>query len=119
MKEGKNALEWIVFALSAALIVATVVFLARDAITSTDVPPTFRVDVQTTPRDTDVLLRLRVFNDGASSAEHVRVAVHAEPNVDQDVELDFVPRASSRDAFVALPKTATGVHAHVVTWVAP
>lgn len=119
MKEQKNALEWTVFAVSCALIVGTVAVLARDASTTSDAPATFRVEVRTTAADDGPLLRVRVRNDGATSAEHVRVEVLADPDVREWFEVELLPRSSSRDGYVKLPPGAANPRARVVAWTAP
>jgi uncharacterized protein (TIGR02588 family) len=121
MKERKNVLEWAVFAVSLALIALTIGTLAVDSVTHRDGQPELTVTVAApVARGDDVLLRLYVHNAGGGSAEKVRVRVESDdPAVTGDLEIDFVPRSSTRDGFVVLPRSARGIRARVTGWVAP
>jgi uncharacterized protein (TIGR02588 family) len=105
---AKHPLEWVVFALSAVLVAATVGYLAYDAVRRDDAPPLLSVEIgQAEPRaGSQGLWRVPVTvrNRGHETAEGVRVEVTLEtpgsPPETADFDVVFVPRESKREGWV-------------------
>ena len=109
----KNALEWTVFALGLALVVALVGFLAQRALGGRGAKAELRVTLGEPEKIAGgYRTRVRVENvgDEATMAVHVRVG-------DADLDLDYVPRRSVREGFVVTEKPPEDGRA--VSWQAP
>lgn len=75
-KVQKNWLEWTVFAVSLALLLATVGLLAWDAATTDDSPPLLALDPISVVREGDALrVSVTVRNEGGQAAQQVEVEV--------------------------------------------
>lgn len=104
MKGRKNTLEWVVFGISAAILVALVGFLIFEAITEESDAP--RISITTgavIPRGEHFAVPVVVTNRGGQTAEGLNVEI-ALVRDGQDVEVAavtfaFVPRASHREAW--------------------
>lgn len=107
-KAAKHPLEWIVFAVSLALVAGTVGFLAWDAIQGgwgDDAPAALSVELgRPEPRGGAWAVPVTVSNDGDETAEGVRVEVTLEaPGMQAETagfEAAFVPRRSRREGWV-------------------
>ena len=106
-KRGKNALEWVVFGISSALVAATIVVLAMHAASWQERPPELRAKLgEPELKDRMLTVPVEVTNHGdvAASAvaiEVVRTARGAENRA--RVLLDFVPRHGTRRGQVSFP----------------
>lgn len=104
MKGRKNRLEWTVFGVSAAILVALVGFLIYDAMRGgSDVPDISVTTGAVIPRGEHFAVPVLVTNRGGRTAEGLRVEI-ALIRDGQDVEVAevtfaFVPRASHREAW--------------------
>lgn len=104
MKGRKNTLEWAVFGISAAILVALVGFLIYDAMRGgSDAPDISVTTGSVIPRGQHFAVPVIVTNRGGQTAEGLRVEI-ALVRDGQDVEVSevtfaFVPRASHREAW--------------------
>jgi uncharacterized protein (TIGR02588 family) len=96
----KNALEWTVFAMSAAVIAAILATLAYHEVARPDSPPDLRVDVLATREAAaGVAVTLRVENRGGTTAATVAIeAVFSAAGTTErgQVVIPYVPAGSSR-----------------------
>ncbi|HEV7279738.1 MAG TPA: hypothetical protein VGN57_05945 [Pirellulaceae bacterium] len=104
-RSDKNWLEWLVFAVGAALVSATVGYLAYDALAVTPRPPKLEVrlgDPVAAPGGFSVPVVVR--NRGTKAAETVVVRVEKESDGGEsesaELTLDFVPGEASRKGAV-------------------
>lgn len=102
---AKHPLEWIVFAVSLAVVAGTVGFLAWDAMQGEDSPAALSVELgRPEPRDGAWAVPVTVRNRGDETAEGVKVEVTLEtpgaPPEMADFEAAFVPRRSQREGWV-------------------
>lgn len=104
MKGRKNKLEWAVFGVSAAILVALVGFLIYDALRARSDAPAISVTTGAViVRGQHFAVPVVVTNRGDQTAEGLRVEI-ALVREGQDVEVAevtfaFVPRASWREAW--------------------
>ena len=101
----KNALEWVVFAVSACIVLASLGYLAVSAVRGGHTPPDLRVFAGTPNARAGVhRVPILVRNAGDSTAESVHVEVvlrRGEREVERaELDLAFVPRKSEREAWV-------------------
>lgn len=102
----KNALEWSVFAASAVVVVAVLVYLGWSAIHDSQTPPDLRIFTGAAIAAAADTYRVPVVvrNDGQSTAESVRIEVlllrGGEEVERAELELPFVPRQSEREGWV-------------------
>jgi uncharacterized protein (TIGR02588 family) len=104
-KVEKNRLEWTVFFVSLAVILATVGFLVWDAATARDAVPDLRVELgEPQPGSGGFMVPVAVSNQGGETAEEVRIEVALEapgaPPETAGLDLAFVPRRSQREGWV-------------------
>jgi uncharacterized protein (TIGR02588 family) len=107
-KIAKHPLEWIVFAVSLALVTGTLGFLAWDAIQGAggkNSPADLSVELgRPEPRDGTWAVPVTVRNRGDATAEGVNVEVILEtPGAEPETasfEAAFVPRRSKREGWV-------------------
>ncbi|RYD20294.1 MAG: hypothetical protein EOP88_15615 [Verrucomicrobiaceae bacterium] len=97
---AKNLLEWIVFGISAVLVMAVLVLLTMAALDVEDGPPELIAETGN-PRTKDGWVRIPVTvrNEGNSVAANVEVRVctgTGEARREAGFTLDFVPRGASR-----------------------
>jgi uncharacterized protein (TIGR02588 family) len=102
MKSDKNWLEWLVFAVGALLVSATVGYLAYDALAVTSSPPKIEVRLGEPVRTTEGFsVPVAVHNRGAQAAQSVLVRVEKRasdgPNETAELTLDFVPGDAVRE----------------------
>jgi len=104
-KIAKHPLEWIVFAVSLAIVTGTVGFLAWDAIQGEDSPALLSIELgRPEPRGGAWGVPVTLHNRGDETAEGVKVEVTLEtpgaPPETADFEAAFVPRRSKREGWV-------------------
>ena len=106
-KIAKHPLEWIVFAVSLAIVTGTLGFLAWDAVQDGggDSPAVLSIEIgRPEPRDGAWAVPVTVHNRGDETAEGVKVEVTLEtPGAEResaDFEADYVPRRSQREGWV-------------------
>ena len=103
-KVEKNWLEWSVFAVSAALIIAVIGFLIYESTTIGNAPPNIEVEVGAPEqRAGHFAVPVHVTNRGDHTAEgvHIEVVLRAGGKEETgDFEIAFLPRKGSREAWV-------------------
>jgi uncharacterized protein (TIGR02588 family) len=126
-KLEKNWLEWIVFAMSLVLVSGTLAYLAYDAATIGDAPPSIEIRTGAAQqRPHNFIIPVTIINHGDVTAEGVHIEVVLE-NGGQEVErseLDvaFLPRRATREGWVAFqtdPDTAQKINARVLGYEKP
>ena len=110
----KNWLEWTVFALSAALIVAVLGFLVYETATIGSAPPDIHVQIgKPEQRSGYFAVPIEAVNKGDHTAEGVHIEVVLKANGQEetgDFEIAFLPRRGSREAWVTFkndPRSGT------------
>lgn len=103
----KNVLEWSVFGVALVLVLATVAYLVREALTAADGPPEVVVELGE-PRTGagGYMVPVTAENRGGETAEEVRVTVRREgPGGDEEAVLliPYLPRESRRSGWVTFP----------------
>lgn len=103
-KLEKNPLEWAVFAVSLAAVLATVGFLAWDAATVDGSSPDLRVELGPPEAGSGAFaVPVTVYNRGDQTAEGVHIEVTLEtpgsPPETAEIEMAFVPRRSQREGW--------------------
>lgn len=101
----KNPLEWTVFFVGLATVLATVGFLVWDAVTARGKTPELSIELGTPePGSGGFTVPVTVRNRGDETAEGVRVEVTLElpgaPPETAEIEMAFVPRRSQREGWV-------------------
>jgi uncharacterized protein (TIGR02588 family) len=105
VKLHKNWLEWVVFAVSAVIVIGCVAALAMSAVRSGKEPPDVTVEVGVPSRGASgYRVPVEVRNDGDETAEGVTIEV-ALVSGGEEVErgeftLAFLPRKSRREGWV-------------------
>ncbi len=123
----KNALEWSVFAVSLALVLAIAGFLLYDAFGGAPAGPPLLLVQTGEPRPEGDLLTVPVTveNTGEQAAEQVLVviAVRQAGGVEETAELtfDLIPRRSSEQGQVAVPLGGAieAIEGHVASYRLP
>ena len=105
MKLKKNKLEWIVFAVSLALVLGTVGLLVQDMIRGESGPPELVVELGAPVRQAQGwAVPVTVRNVGGETAEGARIevtlAVPGQPPERAEIDMAFVPADSRREGFV-------------------
>ena len=114
MKGRKNALEWTVFGISAAILVALAAFLIIDAVRGSSGEPDIEITTgSVTARGDHFVVPVIVTNRGDQTAEGLRVEI-ALMKDGEDVEVAevtfaFVPRASHREAWALFRNDPRGL----------
>ncbi len=126
-KVQKNWVEWLVFGVGLALVVATLGYLAYDAATITDAPPSIEVragDPQR--REHNFIVPVTLTNHGDQIAEGVMVEVVLESGGQEkeraEFTVAFLPRRSTREGWAAFqtdPATAERIKARVMGYEKP
>jgi uncharacterized protein (TIGR02588 family) len=104
----KNSLEWAVFGLGLALVLAAAGLVTYDAVTTGEGPPVLRLELGA-PRpvqgvDRTFLVPVTVRNLGSQSAEGVEIEVDLDTPAGHETAgytIAFVPRRSLRRGWVA------------------
>ena len=125
-KLDKNWLEWTVFGISAVLVLGTLAFLLRDALTVRN-PPNVVVELgEPMPGASGHRLPLHIINRGGETAEDVQVEVVMESGTGEKetaaVAIAFLPRGSSRRAWVTFredPRSAKKIEARALGYEVP
>lgn len=116
----KNGLEWTVFALSLALVVAVVATAMRGTGIADDGPPRLRVELGPPAATEDGQMRVPValVHDGGQTVESVEVEVTSGT---QTVGLTFglVPRGTRRAAVAVFNAPAEPPRARIVGYALP
>ena len=104
-KLQKNPLEWAVFAVGLAAVLATGGFLVWDAVTARGAAPDLEVELGAPePGSGGFSVPVTVRNQGDETAGGVRVEVTLElpgaPPETAEIEMAFVPRRSRREGWV-------------------
>lgn len=106
----KNGLEWTVFALSLALVLAVTGYLAYHAVQQENTPPTFQFRFEDAHRqDSLYVLTVMIRNTGDQTAADVHVTV-TSGSEQAEVVITYVPRHSEREGavyFRAFPAAPT------------
>lgn len=101
----KNPLEWIVFAVALVLVLATLGYLVREALTTTKAPPEIVVTLgEPRPAAGGHQVPVRVENRGHQTAEEVRVSVWLDGRDGRReavLVIPYVPRESRRQGWVS------------------
>jgi uncharacterized protein (TIGR02588 family) len=105
MKVKKNALEWIVFAVSALLIAGVVASLVLETVRSNEHPPHLRIRIGEAVEAAGAFrLPVEVVNEGDITAEQARIEVILESDGEAleraELTIAFVPRKSKREGWV-------------------
>lgn len=125
-KLDKNWLEWTVFGVSALLVLGTLAFLVRDA-SKARTPPDLVVELgEAVPGAAGHRVPLEIINRGGETAEDVHVEVVMESGAGEketaDVAIEFLPRGSSRKAWVTFkgdPRAAKKIEGRAVGYEVP
>ena len=124
-KVQKNWLEWSVFAVSAALLVAVIGFLIYESATIGNAPPDIHVEVgPSEQRSGYFAVPITATNKGDHTAEGVHIEVvlrGAGKEETGDFEIAFLPRRGSREAWVTFKSDprAGAVEARVLGYEKP
>ena len=104
---GKNALEWVVFAMSSALVIAMIAVLVMTAIGWEGRPPDLAAKLgEPELKDGVVTVAVEVTNHGDIAASDVEIEVVRSAGGEEqssNVVLDFVPRHGTRRGQVSFP----------------
>ncbi len=126
-KLQKNWVEWIVFAVGLMLVVGTLAYLAYDAMTVGDAPPSIEIRVGAPlERPHNYVIPVSITNHGDLTAEgvHIEVALESGGAETERSEFDvaFLPRRATRQGWVAFqtdPRTAQKINARVLGYEKP
>ena len=126
-KLQKNWLEWIVFAVSLVLVAGALTYLAYDAATIGNAPPSIEIRTGAPEqRPHNFIVPVSITNHGDLTAEGVHIEVVLE-NGGEEVErsefdVAFLPRRATREGWVAFqtdPRTARKIKARVLGYEKP
>ncbi len=126
-KLQKNWFEWIVFGVGLLLVVSTLSYLAYDAATLGDAPPSIEVRTgDTLQRPHNFIVPVTLVNHGDQTAEGVMVEVTLESGGEEkeraEFTVPFLPRRSTREGWVAFqtdPRTVQQLKARVLGYEKP
>jgi uncharacterized protein (TIGR02588 family) len=126
-KLEKNWVEWIVFAFGLILVAGTLTYLAYDAATLGDAPPTIEVRTGTPiERPHNFIVPVSITNHGDLTAEGVHIEVALENGGEEversDFDVAFLPRRATREGWVAFqtdPRAAQKINARVLGYEKP
>ena len=126
-KLQKNWLEWVVFAAGLLLVVSILAYLAYDAATITDAPPSIEVRMgQPLERPHNFIVPVSLTNHGDQTAEGVMIEVVLESGGQEkergEFTIAFLPRRSTREGWVAFqtdPRTVEQTKARVLGYEKP
>lgn len=101
----KNWLEWSVFAVALLLVTATIGYLTREALLTSDRPPQITVRLgEPRPAPGGYMVPVRVRNGGDLTAESVTIAVVLVVNGAEreraELTLAYLPRQATREGWV-------------------
>lgn len=123
----KNWLEWIVFAASLILVASTLGYLAYDAATSANTPPSIEFQLGTPqPQLNYFLVPVSVTNRGDKTAEGVHIEVVLEnggkEQESRELAIALLPRHSTREGWVTFqtdPRTVEQMQTRVLSFEKP
>jgi uncharacterized protein (TIGR02588 family) len=123
----KNWVEWLVFGVGFALVAATLLYLAYDAATVSDAPPSIEVRAgEPVRREHNFIIPVTLTNHGDQTAEGVQVEVVLESGGREQERAEFtvafLPRRSTREGWAAFqtdPSTAERITARVMGYEKP
>jgi uncharacterized protein (TIGR02588 family) len=126
-KVKKNWVEWAVFGASLALVLFTLSYLAYDAATLGDAPPSMEVRTGTPQeRPHNFIVPVTVINHGDQTAEGVLVEVVLETNGQEkeraEFDIAFLPRRGTREGWVTFqtdPRAGVQIKARVLGYEKP
>lgn len=126
-KLQKNWVEWLVFGIGLLLVLSTLSYLAYDALTITDAPPSIEVRTgQPLERPHNFIIPVSLTNHGDQTAEGVLVEVVLESGGQEkergEFTVAFLPRRSTREGWVAFqtdPRTVEQTKARVLGYEKP
>lgn len=125
-RQEKNLLEKIILLVSSILVLASMGWLAWDAVADGDGPPSIVVEVgNIEQRAGRYAARVTARNEGASTAENVRIAVTLEGGSEgQEAELvfNYLPAHASRTGWVTFrnrPGPADRLETYVLGYIEP
>lgn len=127
MKLQKNWLEWLVFALSLAIVLCTLGYLVYDGATSAKTPANIQLELgKPQPQSKYFMIPVSVTNSGDTTAETVQIEVTLE-NLGKEqeaaqLEIAFLPRRSKREGWVTFktdPRTVDEIAARVLGFEQP
>lgn len=103
-KINKNWVEWSVFAVSAALILAVISFLVYESFKIGDAPPDIQVKIGVPEQRSGYFaVPVEAMNKGDHTAEGVHIEVVLRSGGKEETgefEIAFLPRRGSREAWV-------------------
>jgi uncharacterized protein (TIGR02588 family) len=123
----KNWFEWIIFSVGLVLVLATLGYLAYDAATITDAPPTLEARAGASlERPHNFIIPVTLINHGDQTAEGVLVEVVLESGGQEkergEMTIAFLPRRSRREGWVAFqtdPRNVERIKARVMGYEKP
>lgn len=126
-KLQKNWVEWTVFAMGLLLVVSTLGYLAYDAATISDAPPSIEVRTgMPLERPHNFIVPVSLTNHGDQTAEGVMIEVVLESGGQEkergEFTVAFLPRRSTREGWVAFqtdPRTVEQIKARVTGYEKP
>lgn len=124
---SKNWLEWLVFGVSAVLLMLLVGFLVYDAVTIGSAPPAIEVTLgDASPQGEQFVIPVSVYNAGDRTAEGVLIEVSLQVGAaaveSAQFEAAFVPRKSTSAGWVVFtmdPSAVDAVEARVLGYQEP
>ena len=126
-KLEKNRVEWLVFGVGLLLVVSTLAYLAYDAVTLGDAPPSIEVRAGAPVQVTQsFLIPITLVNHGDQTAEGVLIEVVLENGGEEkeraEFTVAFLPRRSTREGWAAFqtdPRTVERIKARVMGYEKP
>ena len=126
-KLEKNWLEWIVFTVSLVLVAGTLAYLAYDAATIGDAPPSIEIRTGAPVQHPhNFVIPVSITNYGDLTAEGVHIEVVLENGTEEversEFDVAFLPRRATREGWVVFqtdPRTAQKINARVLGYEKP
>lgn len=103
--QGKNWLEWLIFGLSSALVVAVLCYLGYQSLTIDHRMPNLKAVLGEPIQDRNrTQVPVTVYNFGDITAENVEIEVTAPSGDSGSFTLAFVPRGARRQGWAVFDK---------------
>lgn len=121
-RDGAHPLEWLIGAVSGALIMALVFYLGYRGIAANGQPPQFAATVESIRRaGNDFHVRIAVTNSGGKTAADVRIqGVLAAPGGEMhEIVFDYLPAGSTRNGTLVFrndPAEGNGLQLSVLAY---
>ena len=107
--QGKNALEWVVFAIGVAIVLGVTGFLIYELVVGSDRPARLTIELgEQTQRDGVVEIEVTVRNDGDSAAEGATVEVCGGVDTCAELMFAYLPAHSERTGVMGLSMPLSG-----------